>query len=251
MKTIDDVVIPAAGSKKSMESLTQGILSSQLLPLGNHPVIYYSIKDALDSGIKNIHLIVRDKNSDVEAYVRTQSFSNKINFLYQPQPLGITNALYQARDFISRDYFALVFPDTLNFGETPSLQQTLDFFRKVQANIFTYSPITRDELQFTSGTLRLEEQDAPLGKRITSFTFAKKGEAMQFDGEHKVSFIRVLSTNYFDYASRALSSVPVDDHLPFKELVKNEPTYSFPLKGRFFDTGIPDGYKRALEHFRE
>jgi bifunctional UDP-N-acetylglucosamine pyrophosphorylase/glucosamine-1-phosphate N-acetyltransferase len=71
------------------------------------PIIFWNLKGVEKAGIKEV-IVVQSPSRDVENELKKFRFKNlKINFLIQKEPLGMGNALWQARNFLKDNFFVL------------------------------------------------------------------------------------------------------------------------------------------------
>lgn len=83
------------------------------------PVLFYTLQEIKKAGIKETVIIAREGDASIENYFKTHPIpSLEINFVYQPKPLGMGNALLSARGFLQNDnYFMLLNPNHINSKE--------------------------------------------------------------------------------------------------------------------------------------
>ncbi len=94
--------------------------AKQLLPLANKPVLFYAIEALLDTGIREIGIIVGDTHEEIREAVGDGSrwgTDVRVTFLQQDAPLGLAHAVLTAREFLGRDRFLMFLGDNL-IGES-------------------------------------------------------------------------------------------------------------------------------------
>jgi len=98
-------VILAAGKSLRFWPLNQRHKS--LIKIMGKPLIWYTLDSLRKAGIKDL-IIVQASQKDIEKELKNYSFPNlKIKYLIQPEPKGMGNALWQAKDFLKEPFFVL------------------------------------------------------------------------------------------------------------------------------------------------
>jgi len=110
-------ILLAGGSGTRLFPVTQAI-SKQLLPVGDKPLIYYSMSVLMLAGIREIILICNE--SDLSNYFKLfgngSDFGLSIHYLIQPRPEGIAQAFLLAENHIAGSSVSLVLGDNLFYG---------------------------------------------------------------------------------------------------------------------------------------
>ncbi len=83
--------------------------AKQLIPVANKPIIFYGIESLVQAGIKEIGIVVGDTAEEVKRVVGDGGRWNvKIEYIYQPTPLGLAHAIKVAQDFLGEDNFIIL-----------------------------------------------------------------------------------------------------------------------------------------------
>jgi UTP-glucose-1-phosphate uridylyltransferase len=102
---IETAVVPAAGYGSRMRPLTM-VIPKEMLPLGQMPMVEYTIRELVSSGIKRICIVIRKGKEVIKEYLNNRKTFNKrveLHFAYQKAPLGLGDAIKTAKNFIEGD----------------------------------------------------------------------------------------------------------------------------------------------------
>jgi len=87
----------------------------QLIPIANKPMSQYALEYLVDSGIRDIAIILGDlyPQKVKDYYGDGSKFGCRIEYIEQGKPLGIAHAVSLTRDFVDGDRFIVVLGDNL------------------------------------------------------------------------------------------------------------------------------------------
>lgn len=131
-------IILAGGAGSRLFPLTK-VISKQLLPVYDKPMIYYPLTTLMLAGIKEILLISTPK--DIAQYQGLLGDGNiwglDISYQVQPSPDGLAQAFILAEDFIGDNLSALILGDNIFHGNEMT-NLLLKTSNNQDATIFAY-----------------------------------------------------------------------------------------------------------------
>ncbi len=107
-------IVLAGGSGSRLSPLTD-VLSKQMLPIYDKPMIFYPIQTLYDSGIREILIISNPEYIGIFESLLSISYFEGLEFKFavQQRPEGIPQALSIGREFIGDDNIALILGDNV------------------------------------------------------------------------------------------------------------------------------------------
>ena len=136
---INKGIILAGGSGTRLYPLTQ-VVSKQLMPLYDKPMIYYPLSTLLSAGIRDVFVITTPQDQPLFQELLKDGNQWGINITYgvQPHPEGLAQAFLIAKDFIGNEGCSLILGDNVFYGaELPDMMQTAQK-RQEGATVFGY-----------------------------------------------------------------------------------------------------------------
>ena len=151
-------IVLAGGTGSRLWPITK-VISKQLLPVYDKPMIYYPLATLMLAGVRDILIITtpHDRSSFENLLGDGNQFGIKIAYAIQPKPEGLAQAFIIGEDFLDGDSCLMILGDNIFHG-TGLGHQLRETLPSSGAHIFTYA--VSDPTQY--GVLNIDDNGNPV-----------------------------------------------------------------------------------------
>lgn len=178
-------ILLAGGSGSRLYPVTH-VVSKQLLPIYNKPMVYYPLSTLMLAGIRDILLISTPQDTPrfTQLFGDGSQWGLNISYAVQPRPEGLPQAFTIGADFIGKDPVSLILGDNIFYGHDLSrdLQKTAE--NNTGATIFAY-----------------QVQDP---ERSGVVEFDRNGKVISIEEKPKHPKSRYAVTGFFSYDNQVI-----------------------------------------------
>lgn len=265
---IRKAVFPAAGLGTRFLPATKAS-PKEMLPLVDKPLIQYVVEEAVQSGVESIIIVTgRDKTAIEDHFdisfeleqllrergkdealkaVRAISEIARISYVRQREALGLGHAIFQARDFVENEPFAVMLADDIVDSEVPALRQMLSVYEETGAPVLGTMRVEGEAIS-RFGVIDAEEVRPGVYKindMVEKPPFHEAPSDLAIIGRY------VLTSDIFGEIERtgrgAGGEIQITDAM--RSLLKRRPFYAVRLEGVRHDAGDKLGFLVATVEF--
>jgi len=261
-------VFPAAGLGTRFLPATKAS-PKEMLPLVDKPLIQHVVEEAVASGIESVIIVTgrgksaiedhfdvsfeleklleeRGKLAELEA-MRTISSMARVSYVRQQEARGLGHAVFQARDLVGDEPFAVMLSDDIIDSKTPALRQLLDVYEKYDAPVLATFAVEGEAIS-RFGALDVEEIEDGVYKvkdMVEKPPFAEAPSNLAIIGRY------ILTPDIFDELEKtqpgAIGEIQITDAM--RSLLKKRPFYAVRFEGTRHDAGDKLGFLIANVEF--
>lgn len=265
---IRKAVFPAAGLGTRFLPATKSS-PKEMLPLVDKPLIQYVVEEAVASGIESVVIITgRDKTAIEDHFdisfelehllrergkeklckeMRAISEMARIGYVRQREALGLGHAIFQARDFVEGEPFAVMLADDIVDAETPALKQMMAVYEKYDAPVLGTMQVEGEAIS-RFGVIDSEEIEPGVYKindMVEKPPFNEAPSDLAIIGRY------ILTPDIFDEIEKtrpgAGGEIQITDAM--RSLLKKRPFYAVRFEGTRHDAGDKLGFLIATVEF--
>ena len=251
---LDTAVIPCGGLGTRLAPITRWI-PKELLPVGLKPLLHWTLDEIADAGMLHAIIVTNPARPTVEAVARTWQGPLELEFVPQDHPRGLGDALLRARDLLGGSPFVAVLPDNLFLGDNPT-RRVVEHFRATRMSTVLLSEISKEEAKLKGATGKARIEKTTDGSFLVTDVadkgtgrFETGGAASAVTPIGRIAFSGDVFREFDEVAKSLPPGAELDDVPVMQRLARRRALAGVTSNARFFDVGVPEGYREAVATF--
>lgn len=208
---ITKAVIPAAGLGTRFLPFTKSV-PKELVPVMEKPAMHLIIEEGIASGINEFEIIINDDKPAINNYFSPNDHLQKmlhkknkeslldsintviknahLNYIAQPEPLGLGHAVLMAQQKIGNEYFGIFLPDEIMMGRTPALSQLITKAQQYNCSIIAVQEVPRNKVSsygIVSITQQIEDNLFEIDKLVEKPSIDEAPSTLAIVGRYVLS----------------------------------------------------------------
>lgn len=261
---IEKVIIPIAGKGTRFLPVSKAVCKT-MFPIINKPAIQYIVEEAVEAKLTHIIIVMNEGQGAVKDYFNNHSQyytdlnkkskeleqleklnqTIKVDFVVQPHPRGLGDAILCCEDLIQNEDFALMLGDDLVLSNGFSPYGIGDLLEKYHKNPAYYIGVQEVAWQDTKkyGIVKVKSDENGCGLVEQMVEKPEKNPPSNLAGVGRY----ILKNNVFSYLKEkpydGVHEIQLTDALICA--IQKEPVYARKFQGTRFDVGDKAGYVKA------
>lgn len=264
---VSKAIILSAGLASRMMPATKAI-SKPMLPIVDKPTIQYVVEELVQSGIKEIVIVVNKNDVQVRNHFTENPALNsivlesgktglldefkkieslaKFHFVEQEKPLGPGHALLQCKKFIQNEPFILAYGDDLILGSKPASMQLIETFNKTNSFVVAVAKIPKKEVVHF-GVIKAKPKTSPIEVEL----IVEKPKIEEAPSDLAVVGRYLLLPEIFDVLEKIPYSMSRELYVTpeLQRFADKGKLFACNLEGKWFTTGKKEDFVKTIIAF--
>ena len=262
--SVRKAVMPVAGLGTRFLPATRSI-PKMMIPVLDRPAIHFAVEEAAAAGIDHVVFVVSPgqeavpryfhRMPDLEAALESRGETERLRQMLaisdmvdtttvvQERQLGLGHAVLMAREVVGGEAFAVLLPDDLIWGESPTTLAMIDLFSSYGGSVVAVNAVP-EEVVPAKGVIA----HVPVAERVSRVEAMVEKPALE-DAPSNLAIVGryILTPEVFGALARvrpgALGELQLTDAIA--SLLPAQEVYAYEFPGRYFDLGTPLGMLKA------
>lgn len=259
-------VLPIAGLGTRFLPVTR-VIPKEMLPINGKPILQILLEEAVTAGIKEAILVIsKGKEKIIKNYFQKNDSKKeslkdlnsllskiKIYYVFQDKQLGDGHAILQAEKLIKERPFAVLFGDDIVISDSKSnykytgLKELISAFNKTNSSVIALEKIPLSKTQ-SYGVIKPKLKKSSSKNLFEVETLVEKPLPANAPSNLGIIGKYVVTPEILQAIKAGVHSKDGELRLidGFKTLIKKQKIFGLILKGKRYDTGTLEGYKKAV-----